>query len=434
MRFFSNLSGAPSFMRSARWLAGVAVMARGTTLAATVGLSRLLQPPEFGEVALVQTAVVLFTGVAALGLTVSVAREVARTRAAGREAAGRVLGTAFLAGGLAALAIGALYVGALRIYSTQLADTGPELPLTIFAGIGITFSALSAVLQAGLLGIERFGSYAAAQAIQAVATSAGLVLGAAVGDSAGAVAGLAGGFAATTAATAFLIRRSAREEEIPLPMAFSSAAWRELWGLGKVALVGTLLVSGALFGGQLVLSAQDNGLAEVAAFNVAYRWHLAILLIPASIAPILVPMMARLLAEQRSNETAKLFSFNLLLHTLVSAGLATVVVAAAPLILRLHGPFYADDSFPLILMALAAVPSAINNVLSSASLSYGLIRAWLLSDCILAACLVIAASLLTPSSGATGLAAAYAIAFLATDLSLVVPIRVRMQLPVGDSG
>ncbi len=95
-------------------------------------------------------------------------------------------------------------------------------------------------------------------------------------------------------------------------------------------------------------------------------------------------------------------------------------------ILRLSGSYYGEHPEPLILLALAGIPSAANNVLSGAALSVGATRLWLLSDVALAACLLGAAAWLVNAHGAGGLAFSYLAAYMATDLVLALGLRGRL--------
>ena len=95
--------------------------------------------------------------------------------------------------------------------------------------------------------------------------------------------------------------------------------------------------------------------------------------------------------------------------------------------LSLSGSFYAKHTLPLVIMAAAAVPSALNNVLSGTSVSLGAIREWLLSDVVLAGVLIGVALALVGEMRASGLALAFLAAYVATDLVLVAPLKQRMR-------
>jgi O-antigen/teichoic acid export membrane protein len=298
--------------------------------------------------------------------------------------------------------------------------------LVAASAAAILFAGLTTAVQGGLAGLERFGEMAASQWIQAGATSAGLIAGASLGDVEGALIGFSGGSAASAVCALYLLRRAARQTGITVRLDVRHSEWSLLWRLALPTFAAFLIVSVANLGGQILLAHQPHGLAEVGLFNVAYRWHLGLLFVPAAIAPVLLPMMTNLTSSLRIAESRHLFRLNVLLVlgiTVIPAGILALLAEPA---LALSGPFYSAHTGPLILLAAAAIPSALNNVLSSASLSLRLIRAWLISDVVLAAALFATALATISSLGASGLALAYLVGFVATDAALILPLRRRL--------
>jgi O-antigen/teichoic acid export membrane protein len=142
---------------------------------------------------------------------------------------------------------------------------------------------------------------------------------------------------------------------------------------------------------------------------------------------VLVPVMTRLHVTDRGRELASIFR-GTMWGTFALAGIAAAVIAAvAPLILGLSGHFYAAHALPLIVLAAASIPAALNNVLSSTSVSLGAMKEWLVSDLALAAVLLGTAAALVGSIGATGLAVAYLAGMVATDLVLALPLGRRLR-------
>jgi O-antigen/teichoic acid export membrane protein len=415
------------FLQSAGWLLGGAATGRLFSLLATIAVARLVAPKEFGQLTIVQTAVVFLAGAAALGLGLAVTRQVARTRVADPAAAGRYLGVALWVTACSAVVIVAGCLAARHLIAEAvLQDAG--LTDFVSAGAGaIAFAALAAVGQGGLMGLESFRLGAVAQASQGVIASAGLLTGAAVAEVHGALVGFTAGNALAALVAFMLLQRASADAGIRLSWEVRAEEWRRLWRLGLPSLVAFLVVYAALFGGQLLLSRQENGYAQIGLFNLAYRWHLAIMFVPSAIAPILLPMMTRLRSEERAGDARGLLRFNVALVLGLTAIPALVIAAASHPILAFNGSFYASHTSVLILLALATIPSAVNNVLSSASLSLGAVGAWLASDVALAIAFAGAAAALIPTSAAVGLAAAYLIGYVATDAVLIGAIRARMR-------
>jgi O-antigen/teichoic acid export membrane protein len=201
----------------------------------------------------------------------------------------------------------------------------------------------------------------------------------------------------------------------------------QLFRYGIPAFVAFVTVSSAVLGGQLLLSRQPSGYASVALFSVAYRWHVVIQFVPGRIVPVLIPVLTRLHLANRRSQVVSIFRATMW-ATFALSGIAALIVAVlAPLALGFSGPFYSRHPAPLIVLAAASVPAAINSVLSGTSVSLGALKEWLVSDVVLAVALIGSAAALVGALDASGLALAYLIGMIATDLALAVPLSRRMR-------
>jgi O-antigen/teichoic acid export membrane protein len=395
-------------------------------LVAGIVAARILGPDGFGLLTLMQTVAAFFSGAAGLGLGVAITRQVAATRTSDRDAAARYLGTAIVVTLVSSAGVVAVYLLGSGAISGNLVQRASRDVVMTSAGM-VLFAGVAGTLQGALVGLEAFRGAAAAQCAQGVSVAVGLILGAHERGVEGALAGASIAYGVSTAVAYFLLWAAAERRGIRVPLRISLPALHQLWHYAVPAFVAFLVVFAALLYGQLLLSRQDLGYAEVGLFNVAYRWHLAIVFIPAAIAPAVLPMMTRLLTERDSRQAHWLFRINLLASLSLAIVPATVLALAAGPILGLSGSYYGSNPEPLILLALASIPSVANNVLSNAALSLGAARLWLLSDVALAVCLLGAAAWLVTTHGAGGLAFSYLAAYMATDLVLAVGLRGQIR-------
>jgi O-antigen/teichoic acid export membrane protein len=415
----------PGFLRSAILLVVAAAVSRGAATLAGVFVARTVSPADFGRLTLMQATVTFLAGVGGLGLGVAVTRQVAATRIQDRPSAGAYLGMALAVTAGAASLLCVLWVVSRHVVAAQLLRSPGAQDVVLVSTATILFSALASCLQSGLLGLEAFRSLALAQVVQGIAVGTGLVTGAAVADLPGALLGLTAGNAVAALAAWRLLRREIRARSISLTLHRAAQGWRPLWRLALPGLAASVVLYVGLLYGQVLLSRQPHGLDDLAVFNLAYRWHLAIVFIPAAVAPALLPMMTRLLANSGDDEARRLFRLNLALSAGLVVVLACVVVLGAHQLLGLSGSFYAHRTTPLLILAAAALPTALNNVLSGASLSVGRVRAWVLSDLAFAAALIGTAVLLVHEYRATGLAFAYLAGYGATVAVLGVALLHR---------
>lgn len=193
--------------------------------------------------------------------------------------------------------------------------------------------------------------------------------------------------------------------------------------VGLPAFAANIAVTLALVLGQSLLADQPLGYQQVAQFNVAYRWSLVVLFLPASMAPILLPLLSNLRAEGALRSFLHLLRTNLWLNVILTALPAGVLIVLRDQVLGLSGSSYVAESTTFVVLMVATVPTALNSVMSQAALSLDAIRAWLLSDLALAVVLVGVAWVLIPRHQSVGLAVGYAVAYLVTCCVLAIPLR-----------
>jgi O-antigen/teichoic acid export membrane protein len=196
------------------------------------------------------------------------------------------------------------------------------------------------------------------------------------------------------------------------------------------ALIASVSLQPALWFGQVLLSRQPGGLAHVGTFAVAMRWQAIALFVPATMGSVLLPMLGRLRATGRTVDARALFvrysALTLAFSTITCLGL----IAFATALMGLQGPEYALASGVLVVLAIATVPAALNNVLSNRALAEGRLALWVWSDLALSITLAGSAVILVPLLDGVGLASAYLAAYIATCLVLL-PIALAARSPAG---
>jgi O-antigen/teichoic acid export membrane protein len=407
-----------------------ASLSRAATLAASVVVARIVAPAQFGQLTLMQTAVTLLSGLAGLGLVLAITRQVAEARTSDRELAGRYLGSALVLTVLGSVIVTGVFLAGRTFFAGALLNDRDLTALITAGGGAIAFTAFNAAIQAALLGLEAFRWVSVSQWLQGIASAVGLVLGAVANDVTGALIGLSLGQALAAAVSLVLMRREATAQGVRLSYRLERDKLRSLWRIGLPTFAAFLAVAASLLAGQVILSHQSDGYEEVGLFAIAYRWHLVALFVPASMVPALIPLMTRLNAKGRLDQLTSVFRDSMLATTMLVALPALIIALAAPLLLGLSGAFYADHPLPLIVLALASIPTALNNVLSGTAVGLGAMRAWLVSDIVLAVVLVGTAAALVGGLGATGLAVAYLAGYVATDVALAGPLSKRVRAAV----
>jgi PST family polysaccharide transporter len=418
----------PGLLASSGWVLLGTGVSGGATLLASVLLARLIAPVDFGKLTVALTAVTLLAGLAGLGLTLAITRRVAEVKATRPAVAGRYIGSVIVLTAVAGLAIASVMALARHPIAQALLRDGGYSSLIAVASVAVFATALNSAVQAALTGLEAFRHFAVAGWLQGLGTALGLIVGAGAGGATDAMTGFAIGQCAAAGCSLWLLRRNGAAQGVVLAYTVRRDEVSQLFRFGIPAFVAYITGSCAVLGGQLLLSRAPSGYAAVALFSVAYRWHVAIQFIPGRIVPVLIPALTRLHVAERNRQLATIFRATMWVTTALTGIIGLVVVVLAPLLLALSGGFYSRHPLPLILLAAASVPAAINSVLSGTSVSVGAMREWLISDVVLAAVLLGTAAALVDTLGATGLAIAYLVGMVATDLALAWPLARRMRV------
>jgi O-antigen/teichoic acid export membrane protein len=385
--------------------------------------ARLMSPSEFGRLSVLQITVMLLAGIAGLGLGISLTRQVAASAVSTPTDTGNYIGLGLVLTLIAGATTTAIYILVRSEVATRILQEPGATSVVIASAGAVFFTAMATNSQGALLGLEAFRSTAISQWSLGLGVGVSLIIGTWIGGLQGAMGGLSIGSSVGAAVSAALLIRELSARDIPIVWIPKKGVWQSLWRPAVPAFVAFLVVALALLLGQLALTREADGYAEAGIFNLAYRWHIAVLFLPAVAAPALLPTLTRLLTEGKHGGSRRVFQTYGAGTLLLTVPPAIAVMLAAGPLLSLSGAYYAEHPWPLVILALASIPSAANNVLSTGALGLGAIRAWLLSDIALAAVLLGGAVLLVPAQAATGLAVAYLLAYVVTDAILVYPVR-----------
>jgi O-antigen/teichoic acid export membrane protein len=411
-------------LRPALNLVAGAIIARGLGFIAYLIAARVLGPQDFGRLTGLQAIVAIGAAISGLGVAVIAPRTIAQLRIVDPQEARRVAGSllAMTVGGGCLVALLSVLVGGSVLATVQVQGL-------VVATVGLAVaSALSATLTSVLYGLEATGDVAVANVARGILTMIAVVTQAANGLSAVVVALLVVEVAVMVV-TGALLARPRDGARFLVRFRLERRDLRMLWQLGMPALIGSAAVLPSMWLGQALLSSQPGGLHALGLFGLAYRFYLVILFVPAAITPLVLPALARTLAEQRSSGTyRRLLRANLALNVGLAAVLALVVAGSAPVLAGLGGSDYAGARPIIVVLAIAALAAGLNNVLGQAAISLGRIRAWLLSDLVLAVGLALSAVVLVPRLLGPGLAVAYLVGMVATCVALVPAVLRGLRL------
>ena len=418
------------------WSVAGAAISRGFQLAAIIVTARILGSNAFGKLAVVQTTVGLVASFAGLGLAITATKYISESRDRDRTATGRVLGMAI--GGAAFSAAGfsvLLFVTANWVASELLRAPELVIPLKLSAGL-VFLSAISGAQSGALTGFEAFGKLAALNLARGLVGGAGAVSGAYLSGVGGATVGLACGELAAVVVGGQMLRGEMRRHGVAIHWPTVLEERRIFWQFSLPALAGSSAIYPALWWTQVLLARSPGGFTETGIFAAAYKWHLLILFLPSSVGQSVLPMLGNLRASRDADGFRRIYGSFLLLCLAVTVPAAIIVSLLSEPIMGLNGPSFGGGWLTLAVLAVATVPMSLNTVLSQLAISLGKIRIWVISDLLLAAALVVAATFLVPRWQSGGLAASHLVAYVATCFALLsVTTRVanRSEEPLLDA-
>ena len=418
-------------LRGGSWALVGTFVGRVANVGALLLAARHLGSTEFGSMSLALSTTLVVSSVSALGLPVAAQKLVAEAREIDPIRRDRLIDITL---GLT-VSVGLLVMLGGVLSSAWIADGilhQPDIaPLVAVAAILILTTPMTEVL-AGLLGaLERFGTLGLFRAIHGALC--GVLLVVVLLSTSGVVPllwalavaeVLACGLGLWLVTSARGPRSTGRYGRTEILVEF-----RALLPVAMPALLAGALLQPALWFGQVLLSRQPDGLQYVGIFAVAMRWHSIALFVPTTMGSVLLPMLGRLRATGCSGDARALFVRYGTLMLALSTATCFGLIAFAPALMGLQGSEYSVASGVLVVLAVATVPVALNNVLGDRALAEGRIALWVWSDLAFAIVLAASAVALVPALDGIGLAWAYLAASVATCLVLL-PIALAARSPV----
>jgi O-antigen/teichoic acid export membrane protein len=340
-----------------------------------------------------------------MGLGITATKHVAEYWRLDPARAGRIVGlssmTAWVSGSVIAAV---LFV--LSPWLSRAALNAPHLAVELrIAAVMMFFGAVNGS-QAGVLsGFEAFKPLAVANLIRGVAAFPLVLAGALAGGLRGAVMGYAILSVLNYVVHQYFLRRECRLRGVPISYWPGRQEWTLLWRFSVPVLVAGLSYTPAVWWSNAHLAVKA-GYSQSGIFQAAFQWQVIILFFSSAISRLGIPVLASIVGEQNAPKYRRFLRLNFVAIVGCAVTLAIVVIAAAPLILKLYGAAFATARVTLILIGISAAFSAVNVPPGQVIWSLGATRAGVIFAFLPAAYLVIGAYCLA-QFGAVGLAWAY---------------------------
>jgi len=414
------------FVAGASWLAVSGVSARGLNFTAYIVVARFLGLEAFGELGMLQSSLAMFGVAANFGLGATTTRYVARYYESDPVRAGRVIAMSRRAILATALLLSGVVYGLAPWFARTQLDRQPLDTAVQILAVSLLFASIN-VAQLGVLsGFHAFDRVARVHISRAAIGFLALVVGVTLAGLQGALWGMAFSEALACALTTVYVRASARDHSVPLRPPNVRSEFPMVWHFSVPALLSSLMVSPVMWLCNSFLVKLENGYDQMGIFTAANQWRVLVLFLPNIFGSLMLPMLSKLTGSGDSAGARRIFRLTIGLNVSMTSLAGIAVCLGAPFTMGIFGREFVGGYWPLVFLMFSSVMISITYVIDQAIA--GADRMWTAFGFSLffAATLVACALVLVPRWGATGLAAAYAVAHVPFTVLMVLYYRIRL--------
>ncbi len=414
------------FTRGAVWSFIGAVLAQGSSLAASIVAARLLGKEQFGRYGMIQSTIGMLGTFAGLGLGVTATKYVAEFRDRDPERAGRIIA---LSWAIAIAFSGVIAVGLFVFAPFLAARTLADANLTGGLRIGCALLFLNAFNGAQFGAFSGFEAFRAIARINLARGILGLpltVAGVYFWQIDGAIWALVVTSAITCVLSQVLLQRKCTAYRMHPRFSTAWAECRVLWTFSTPAFLSGILVGPAIWAANTILVNQPSGYSEMGVLSAATQWRNAIGFIPGVLGQFALPLLANLNGEQDLHRYGKALRWNLILTAVASTAVALPIALGSFQIMRLYGRSFQNGAWVLAVSAVTAVVSSVNSVVGTAILSSRSVWIGFVFNAMWATTFIIGSYFFIPTHLALGLADAMLLAYIAHTAWQSVYLRQRL--------
>lgn len=404
------------FSKAAFWSLAGALCSRVMTQACYILTAHLLGQRGFGSLAMIESTLALFAGVATIGLGNAASREVAACRQLEPDRARRAIAFTRIVSVASGLVFGVvLLITAPTVALRSLAAS--ELTPTLRLGtIYVVANAILLVQNATLVGLEGFKAIALLNVVTGISSFPIYLLLAWRFGLNGAVVAMTINQIISLALAGYFVHRESLAQGLTTSLAGWRRDWRRLLGFSVPSALAGIVTLAATWLANTMILGQPNGYEQLAIYNAANRWYALILFIPANLLAPMTPILTQELANGSGRRVLRLLKTSLVAAVPLMGAAAAVVAAVSPFIMRLYGAEF-RSGWPVLCVLLAvAVVYGANMLIFSCLFATGRFWSVLLLNLAWAA-VYLGVTHLLRQKGAMAIAMAQMAAFVVMDLA-----------------
>lgn len=378
-----------------------------------VFLARFLTVELYGEYSVIKSTLSTFVVFGSTGLGVTATKYIAEYKNHSAERAGSIIILTVVV--VASLSC---FLGlSCFLFAKPFADRvlkNPEIYRHLqWMSIPLVFASLNSLCNGILLGLERFNLISMVNIISGIVVLVSSYFLTMKWSIKGALSGLGIYFLTGLFLNISFILHSMKKDGITINI----HAWKKevavLWKFSAPAILNSVFLSSAVWIGNSLLVRQDDGLKQMAGFEILNQGRMMLIFIPLAINQTGLPILSNILSGERKQSFSKAVLLYFIFNMAIALSVGLFIVCFGKYFLGLYGPIYVQFYWPLIVLTASGLLSVIANVCgnviqskSKAWTGFGFNFLWTVLF------LALAVYLLQKGMGAMGLCLANLIAYI----------------------
>ncbi len=364
MNLYSHIKGSDVCRRMLQglfWTCSGTAIAKFITLIAGILCAHILTKEEFGEFGIIKSTINMLVVFGTSGLGVTATRYISEHKKHNQKTIFQVYKFTNYLG---------LFTGLICCFLTFLLANNiatyllhqPSLTSSLQIGCILLFLSIINGIQNGVLtGFEDFKAIAISAFIGSIFETLLMLLGAYYYATNGAILGFGIGFLAMIITNKLYIQKHINQKEIKY-FKFKELWNHDFWLLLRFSLPATLssIMIAPTFWIIRSMLVRSDGFKELAIFEAADQWKIAILFIPTAVSQIALPLFSSM--QKEKTKFQKTLYLNISIVTFTSVVLTLTIFGGSKYIMGLYGNSY-DNYTCIKILACSTIFSSIANIL-----------------------------------------------------------------------
>lgn len=356
------------------WVIAAQVAYRGMLMLSMMIVARILGKEEYGQLGIIQSSLMMFEAIAALGMGTTTTKHIAEYRNTDKSKVSKIIKFTRITNFVTAVSFGVVIYLIAPWISTNLLGSAALTDYVRISSLILFFTNFGGGRLSILIGFEAYPWMAFVNGITGCMTVLFIPGCAYFYGIEGALWGLVAVSAANALMNFVLSIRVIRKEGIPKAAALTRDEWRLLWEFSLPTMMASILYAPVNWlGGAYLVRA--SGYGEMGLFSAVNQWFSILLFVPLMVTKVFLPIFADQGGRGRERELGRILGKALKVIVLVSLFPAATVAISSPWIMSLYGKDYSEASTMLIIISFAAFVASSQNMLGDVLTTIN--RTWL---------------------------------------------------------